>query len=189
MCVVVMGLGACSSKSAVIVANEFGVPVQETPGRDYTTGFRNADRGTVAFSGQPAGPVQAGFRPGEPIYGYVQMGVPLEYWEGKFCQAVSCDYDHGTMDLQLFIDGAEVAHTDAVFWNDDWEKVHPTLLFKWTGDASEAAGSPTKGYFERTFAMALQTLSSGRHEVAIHLWKAGHPDDILVGGSFSLEVP
>ncbi len=187
--VIAAGLIVTGCSGGVQVAKEFGVPVRDAPGKDYTAGFRDAARGVVVFASSPGGEARDTFAPGEPIHGHVSMGVPLEFWELRACEQVSCDYDHGELTLALFVDGLEVKVSSAEFWKQDWEEVHPTTLFSWTGDPASAASSRTQGRLERAFAAALPGLTPGRHKVAIHVWKDGHADDVLVAGAFTLDVP
>jgi len=177
---------ACSA--GIVVAQEFGVPIRDAPGVEYIDRAKDAERGVVVFTRQVGGAPQARLAAGQPIHAHVSMKVPLEFWAKKTCEQVTCDYDHGEMMMTLYVDRAEVATHRARFYERDWEEVRPTDLLAWIpGEVS--ARTRTEGRFEEALAQAFASLPPGSHEIAISMWKLGHPSEAFVAGGVHVDVP
>ncbi|MCC6624278.1 MAG: hypothetical protein IT385_23705 [Deltaproteobacteria bacterium] len=186
--VVACAMGAGCSSTGVQFAEDLGLPIRNAPGVDYIERAQDADRGVVAFARAPAGKPEGRLGADGPIHAHVSMKVPLKFWAQKTCEQVTCNYDHGEMMLTLYVDRAEVATVRALFYERDWEAVHPTALLSFTpGDASPS--SRTAGRFEEELARALERLGPGAHEVAISVWKLGRPSEAFVAGAVLVDVP
>jgi len=53
----------------------------------------------------------------------LQLPFPAKYYNEKWCQANTCDYDHGSMLFYVSVDGMPVTHWAADLWNEDYEKL------------------------------------------------------------------
>ena len=52
----------------------------------------------------------------------MKLPNPPKYYNQKWCNSMSCDYDHGNLEFYAELDGEFLAAWSAVFWNEEYEK-------------------------------------------------------------------
>ncbi len=123
----------------------------------------------------------------------VDLPHPPKYYNVKWCQANTCDYDHGDLLVYVELDGAYLTRWNVELWNDDYEvkkNFEMIIAPKNDADFGKSSGLFNKSTFlgknDNVFAYALYdkiyntNFKSGEHTLVIKVLSPNNVD--LYGG-------
>lgn len=106
---------ACSGEVQVLV-DQAGAEKLAENGPKYLRPLKEEERGTLTYSSST-------FTPGNgELTANLSLPQSPKYYNMKWCQASSCDYDHGTICFYVSLDGKALVAWDAELWYEDYEK-------------------------------------------------------------------